>query len=68
MPEKSSNINLYRTGYIDEYCCKFNEILDFAEYCLSLPDMNGYSSEHLDLLDRTFRIILESKDNQFCCA
>lgn len=61
MSVKSSHINLYRTGFVDEYGCKFKEVLVLAKYYSSLLDMNGYSCEHLDLLERTFQIIFESK-------
>ena len=48
---------------MDEYGCNFKEVLDFNQYILNLPKYNELSCEHIDLISRTNRILIESKNN-----
>jgi hypothetical protein len=65
MSEESKNIKSSLIDNEDPIGCNFKEVREFVEYYRSLQDISLCSSEHLDLLDRTFRILSESKNNQF---
>jgi vacuolar-type H+-ATPase subunit I/STV1 len=64
MSEESNNIKSSLIDNVDPLGCNFKEVREFAEYYRSLQNISWCSSEHLDLLDRTFRILSESKNNQ----